>query len=51
MLGYASVNRMLDEVSSLEIAEWRAYFELKKRYAEEDVSAESAKRRAREYRS
>lgn len=37
-LGYASVNTMLNEMSSMEITEWQAFFDIKK---EEEKKAEA----------
>jgi hypothetical protein len=45
-LGYASVSRLLREVTSQEITEWQAYFTLKENVMEERIAAQKAKQRA-----
>ena len=42
-LGYASVNKMLGEMSSMEITEWQAFFEIK----EEEQKKEEVRAKAR----
>jgi hypothetical protein len=47
-LGYASVGRMLAEMTSAEVSEWRAYFVIKKDVAERAKYEAELKRKARE---
>lgn len=48
MLGYVSVSKMLGEVSSAELSEWSAYFDVKKQKEKDDKKIEDAKRRAKD---
>jgi len=36
-LGYASINRMLNEMSSKEVTEWKTYFNYKAKLQEEEM--------------
>jgi len=49
-LGYASVNRMLEEMSSEEFSEWMAFFNLRGKRLEKQKNQreEDAKKRAKE---
>jgi hypothetical protein len=47
MLGYASVGRMLGEVTSEELSEWMAYFNMREDKEKERKAAAQAKAKAR----
>jgi hypothetical protein len=48
-LGYASVRKMLSELNSKELSEWRAFFILKNERDNTDRRAEEAKIRAKQH--
>jgi len=52
LLGYGSVSKMLSELTSYEISEWIAYFNVKQekldQAEDEREKADAAKRRAKE---
>jgi len=47
LLGYASVGKLLGEVTSEEISEWQAYFIVKEDAGKQQQSAAEAKQRAK----
>lgn len=49
-LGYASVNRMLSEMSSREVTQWKLYFKIRKKHHEEEAEEEKLRIQAEQNR-
>lgn len=43
-LGYGSVDKMIDEMSALELSRWKAYFFLKEQQSKEPIMPKHLKR-------